>query len=152
MDEPPVKIRRRNLPHWTLNGSTYFVTFRMMRGNLSEEERRLVLEHLLSGDKKFYQLAAAVVMPDHVHLLLRPLPEYELSRIMKGLKGACARMINQRRNASGSIWQDESWDRIVRDAAEFDEKLQYMADNPVKAGLVKEIQQYVGWFCSPEFV
>jgi hypothetical protein len=61
-------------------------------------------------------------------------------------------MINQRRNASGSIWQDESWDRIVRDAAEFDEKLQYMADNPVKAGLVKEIQQYVGWFCSPEFV
>src|SRR6516165_6217499 len=87
VDEPPVKIRRRNLPHWTLNGSTYFVTFRMMRGNLSEEERRLVLGHLVSGNSKFYQLAAAVVMPDHVHLLLRPLPEYELPRIMKGLKG-----------------------------------------------------------------
>jgi len=151
VDEPPVKIRRRNLPHWTLNGSTYFVTFRMMRGNLSEEERRLVLGHLVSGNSKFYQLAAAVVMPDHVHLLLRPLPEYELPRIMKGLKGACARKINRRRNTSGSIWQDESWDRLVRDAAEFDEKLQYMADNPVKAELVKEIEEYDGWFCSPDF-
>jgi REP element-mobilizing transposase RayT len=107
--------------------------------------------HLRSGNYKFYRLAAAVVMPDHVHLLLRPLDGVELSRIMKGIKGTSARKINGRRNRVGTVWQDESWDRIVRDATEFDEKLKYMAQNPIKAGLVDEIEAYEGWFCNPEF-
>jgi putative transposase len=149
MSEPTPKRRRRNLPHWTLDGSTYYVTFRTLSGTLSDEERRLVLEHVRSGDDKFYQLAAAVVMPDHVHLLLHPMPAYDLSRIMKGIKGVSAHKINQLRGTTGTIWQDESWDRIVRDAVEFDEKLQYMADNPVKAGLVTSIEQYDAWFCNP---
>src|SRR5216683_1208881 len=101
MDQTP-KIRRRNLPHWTLDGSTYFVTFRLKIGTLSLEERQLVIAHLLSGHEKFYQLAAAVVMPDHVHLLLCPLPGFTLSRIMKGIKGVSARKINQRRKSTGT--------------------------------------------------
>jgi REP element-mobilizing transposase RayT len=152
MNEPTLNIRRRNLPHWTLEGSTYFITFCTSRSTLSDEERQLVIEHLRSGNDKFYRLAAAVVMPDHVHLLLRPLPGFDLSRIMKGIKGVSAHKINQRRKTSGIIWQDESWDRVVRDAGEFEEKLQYMADNPLKAGVVKEIEQYPGWFCNPEFM
>jgi hypothetical protein len=38
----------------------------------------------------------------------------------------------------------------VRDAAKFDEKLQYMANNPVKAGLVDTIANYDGWICNPD--
>src|SRR5208337_3669411 len=131
-----LKIRCRNLPHWTCDGSTYFVTFRTHRGTLNVEERRLVIRHLKSGHDKFYQLAAAVVMPDHVHLLLSPLQPYDLSRVMKGIKGVSARMVNQLRETSGTVWQSESWDRIVRNEDEFVEKLQYIADNPVKTGLV----------------
>ena len=152
MDTPKLTIRRRNLPHWTLEGSTYFITFRVLEGELTPTERKLVLDHLRSGIGAFYLLAAAVVMPDHVHLLLRPLPEYELPRIMKGIKGVSARLINAARNTTGSIWQDESYDRIVRDQAEFEEKLQYMADNPVKAGLVKVIEDYEAWYCEGESI
>jgi REP element-mobilizing transposase RayT len=89
-------------------------------------------------------------MPDHVHLLLCPQGTYDLSRIMKGIKGVSARKINELRQTTGTIWQDESWDRIVRDAEEFAEKLQYMADNPVKAGLVPTIERYDGWLCNPD--
>jgi REP element-mobilizing transposase RayT len=151
VSEAELKVRRRNLPHWTLEGSTYFVTFRTKSGTLSIDERKLTIEHLCSGHGRFYQLAAAVVMPDHVHMLLYPLPGYDLSRIMKGIKGVSARKINQLRQTSGTIWQDESWDRIVRDAAEFDEKLQYVGHNPIKAGLVTAIEEYDSWFCNPDF-
>ena len=90
-------------------------------------------------------------MPDHVHLLLKPNAEFPLSRIMKGIKGVSARQINQLRGSTGTVWQDESWDRIVRDAAEFDEKLQYMADNPVKLGLAKVIEEYPYWHIEKEY-
>jgi REP element-mobilizing transposase RayT len=90
-------------------------------------------------------------MPDHVHLLIKPRPPYDLSRVMKGIKGVTARKINVQRQSTGTIWQVESWDRIMRDVNEFNEKLQYMADNPVKAALVREIEDYAYWCCDAEF-
>ena len=151
MQEPHLQITRRNLPHWTLEGSIYFVTFRSMISPFSEEERLIILNHLRTGHGTFYSLAATMVMPDHAHVLLRPFAGIELSRILKGIKGVSAKLINQRRGSTGKIWQEESWDRIVRDAAEFEQKLQYLIQNPVKAGLVKDVAEYFGWWFNPEF-
>ena len=142
-----MRIARRKLPHWELEGSTYFITFRVACGSLDADERRAVLEHIRSGDGRFYHLAAAMVMPDHVHLLLRPAPGVSLECISKGIKGPAARTINKRRGTKGRLWQDERWDRIVRDQEEFEEKLRYMFGNPVKAGLVDDPSQYEGWYC-----
>ena len=53
------------------------------------------------------------------------------------------------RGTQGSnLWQDESWDRIVRDQAELEEKLNYMVENPVKKELVADGWDYDGWFYS----
>ncbi len=144
--EPELKTTRRRLPHWKLDGSVYFVTFRLVTKPLNAQERHLVLEHIKSGHDKFYCLVAAVVMPDHVHLILQPNPGMDLSRIMKGIKGVSARLLNQFRGTNGTVWQDESWDRILRDDAELDEKLNYMLHNPVKEGLVSDGWEYDGWF------
>jgi putative transposase len=143
---------QRHLPHWTLPGSTYFVTFRLGTGELDSDERHIVLEHLKSGHGRFYDLSAAMVMPDHVHIILKPRDGYVLSRVLKGIKGVSARLLNQQRGASGAVWQDESWDRILRDAAEFEEKLQYMYDNPAKIGLVADSADYDGWYFNPNFM
>jgi putative transposase len=151
MPETPRRLTRRNLPHWTVDGSTYFVTFRVASGVLSEAEQSIVLEHIAAGHQKYYRLAAALIMPDHAHLLIHPLPEFHLSRIMKGIKGVSARLVNQHRGTSGQLWQDESWDRIVRNGREFDEKLSYMADNPRKAELASSADGYVGWYRSEDF-
>ena len=150
--EPELRIRRRNLPHWTLEGSTYFVTFRVEKGILTDDECQIVLDHLISNDGNFYILGAAVVMPDHVHIPIRSMEGYDLSRIMKGIKGASSRKINLHRGTTGTVWQDESWDRIVRNAEEFDEKLQYMADNPLKAELCRLIDDYPFWYCNRELL
>lgn len=141
-----LEITRRRLPHWRLQGATYFVTFRLLSGELTADEISEVGAHIFSGDPDHYDLVAVVVMPDHVHLLLRPRAGLALSRIMKGVKGVSARALNQRRGTKGSIWQDESFDRIVRDQAELDEKLNCMFMNPVKAGLTQEPESYIGWY------
>jgi REP element-mobilizing transposase RayT len=146
LGETPRHITRRNLPHWHVEGSTYFVTFRLASGELNPPERQVVLGHIVSGDSRFYRLAAGVVMPDHCHLLVRPLPSYTLSRVMKGIKGASARLINEHRGSFGQVWQDESWDRVVRDWGEFEEKLNYITENPVRAGLVQVPEQYPAMF------
>ena len=129
-----------------MEGSTYYVTFRLLRGALSPDEVKMVLHHIKSGDTKFYWLLAATVMPDHTHLILRPREGWSLSRIMKGTKGVSSRLLNQSRNTQGSLWQEESWDRIIRDENEMLEKVNYMFMNAVKKGLVENPNEYPGWY------
>lgn len=145
-DVSNLEITRRHLPHWTVNNAAYFVTFRITRGYLSKGEQILVLNLIKDGDKKYYELSAVVVMPDHVHLILTPRGNYSLSRIMKGIKGISARELNKMRNRNGSIWQGESFDRILRNEKELFEKLNYMLNNPMKAGLTDDPLNYHGWF------
>lgn len=151
MQKPGFASTHRHLPHWTLNGSVYFFTFRLAAGELSLAERQIVLDHVKAGHGRFYNLAAATVMPDHVHLILRPNDEFTPSQIMKGIKGTSARLLNQHRNTTGSIWQDESWDRIIRNAEEYSEKLEYMYENPIKTGLVPPDATYNAWYFNPDF-
>ncbi|HSV13791.1 MAG TPA: transposase [Tepidisphaeraceae bacterium] len=142
-------IHRRRLPHWELKGSTYFLTFRVARGELTMPQRLIVLQHIRSGDGKFYDLLAAVLMPDHGHAILTPRDNVELSRIMKGIKGVSAKLVNDSRGTRGQLWQDESFDRIIRDQAELDEKLNYVITNPVRAELVVDPWAYEALYINP---
>jgi REP element-mobilizing transposase RayT len=155
MSSPPsesdLEITRRRLPHWTLEGSVYFVTFRIAgERQLNDQDREIVLQHIQSGCGRFYLLFATVVMPDHVHVILRPHNGVELARVTKGIKGVSAKLLNVASDAWGSVWQDESWDRIVRDEKELDEKLRYMLNNPVKRGLVSDPWTYDAWYYNPD--
>jgi putative transposase len=150
MEVKELHITRRHLPHWSIEGATYFITFRTRQPPLTPVEQEVVLNHIKECDKVYYSLAAAVVLPDHVHMILTPNAGYELDRIMKGIKGPSARRINILRGASGSVWQDESFDRIIRDQNEFQEKVKYMFNNPVKSGLTDDPWNYHGWFCAEE--
>ena len=146
-----LQITKRRLPHWYIKGATYFVTFRAKDTSFSPAEQQCLVSHIIDGNNKFYTLIAAVVMPDHMHMILIPFESISLSQIMKGIKGASARKINLMRNTTGTIWQDESFDRIIRDQKEFIEKLQYMANNPVKAGLAIDTWSYPGWYFNEEW-
>jgi putative transposase len=77
---------------------------------------------------------------------LRPRKEYSLSRVMLGIKGVSAHKVNQHRKTKGNIWQNESYDRIVRNGKEFDDKLRYIFNNPLKKGLTDNPSNYIGWY------
>jgi REP element-mobilizing transposase RayT len=140
------RVTRRHLPHLTEAGSTYFVTARLRAKALMAREIELVKNNILSGDGHFYELRALQVMPDHFHVLLRPRPGFTLRHVMKGIKGVTARRLNQQRRSRGRLWRDESYDRIIRDQKDLEEKINYMFMNPVRAGLTKEPDSYIGWF------
>jgi putative transposase len=92
-------------------------------------------------DLGHYELGAYVVMPNHVHLLIRPSIAPE--RLMKSLKGASAREANRVLGRTGEpFWQKESYDHWVRNPSEFQKIRMYIEANPVKAGLVRNPQDY----------
>jgi REP element-mobilizing transposase RayT len=130
-----------------LPGSTYFITFRLKSGIISDDERKIVLDTIKHFHKIRYWVTATVVMPDHIHLMLKPVvlesnTEFSLSKILQGIKGFSAREINKSRGAKGALWQDESFDRIVRDYEECLEKWNYIRNNPVKTGLCQSCEEY----------
>jgi len=74
-----------------------------------------------------------------------------LSEIVKGIKSVAARKINRLRGRQrGSIWQDEYYDRSVRDPEDFQVKLQYLMHNPVKQDLVGQPRQWDALWIEPE--
>ena len=88
-------------------------------------------------DGRQYDLCAFVLMPNHVHLLVKPYSDatQPLERIEQAWKTHSAREINALRGAIGPLWQRESFDRIVRDEEHLYRCLQYIGNNPRRAGL-----------------
>jgi carbamoylphosphate synthase large subunit/REP element-mobilizing transposase RayT len=85
------------------------------------------------GDR--YALDSFVVMPNHVHVLVRPHKAHSLSEILHSWKSFSAKEINKLRERSGAVWQDENYDRMVRDFAELERYRDYIKENPVTAKL-----------------
>lgn len=97
--------------------------------------QRITLNGWQHFDGIRYQLGDLVVMPNHVHLLLTPLPGQELTDILQSRKRHSARELNLHLNRSGDFWQKHSHDHIVRNEVELKALQKYIADNPAKAGL-----------------
>ncbi len=144
-------IKSRHLPHWSKPDSIYFLTSRVAGNALSTDEQRIVYNHIKGGSGEYYDLIAMTILPDHFHIIFQPKDSYTLSRIMKGIKGVTARLINQARNQTGVIWQHESFDRIIRNNGELNEKLNYMLSNSVRLGLTENPWEYTFWYLNEEF-
>jgi putative transposase len=158
MNDIRIDIHKRRLPHLYVDGVMYFVTFKTLRHYddkhevLSEEEMQLVLEVMKERSKDNYTLVAFVILDTHVHLLLIPKRDIKLSKITREIKGKSARKINILRNKINvSVWQDESFDRIVRNDGEFTQTFEYMLNNPVKRGLTEDPFTYKYWYFNERF-
>jgi putative transposase len=97
----------------------------------------LVVQAFHHGEqaRRLYRLLAYVVMPNHVHLLIKPTAP--LQKITQTLKGYTAFQAHKILGKCGeAFWQDESFDHWVRDQSELEKILRYIENNPVAAGLV----------------
>ncbi|PYS70433.1 MAG: hypothetical protein DMF73_12910 [Acidobacteria bacterium] len=104
----------------------------------------LVQDALVNRYAGLYLIWAYVVMANHIHVLLRPKNhEISISTITKNLKGYSSREANRLLKRTGQrFWQDESFDHWSRNASEFARIVKYIENNPVKAGLVREPEQW----------
>jgi len=178
------------LPHWTRDGGSYFVTFRLgdslphtvleewivERDNILKRARlqnrplsiqeakrlhqlqsdkietyldagygrcflqdeaiaRMVQDALKFFDDQRYELHAWCIMPNHSHIVLKPLPPYPLEKILHSWKSFTANEANRLLNRRGEFWQVESYDHLIRDEEDYCHCVEYTLANPERAGL-----------------
>lgn len=107
-------------------------------------EAAIVQAALHFADGSGYKLLAYCLMSNHVHLVVHLPAEATtpLARTLQRLKSHTARYLNRLRGGSGRVWQRESYDRCIRNDRELAATVAYTLNNPVKAGLVREWQQW----------
>ena len=95
----------------------------------------LVEEAMLHFQGDRYALSAWCVMPNHVHAVLTPYSSYSLSEILHSWKSYSAHQINKILRRDGKLWDEESFDHLVRNERAFEQFVAYTENNPVTAGL-----------------
>jgi len=134
---------------------------------LSQPEiAEIVSEALHYRDGKVYDLLAYCIMPNHVHFVGRIAnpaymdrignPAYKdekppaLQSIMQSLKRHTARQANILLGRQGTFWQEENYDHVARDNEELNRIIQYVLNNPVKAGMVENWEDWRWTYCLQE--
>jgi len=149
--------------HWLDNASTG------PKWLAQDEIASIVAEAIRHRDGKEYDLLAYCIMSNHVHMLIeldekdasnvlrasarrgtmeqrrtevRPTSTYALTAILRMIKGSTARECNKLLARTGSFWHHESYDHVVRNSGELEKILWYVIQNPVKAGLCNDWQDW----------
>jgi putative transposase len=127
----------------TNNGQTYFVTSNSAgRKPFFRHERwtNLFLETLYGFRPDRYLIHGFVLMPDHFHLLITPKASLELA--IQCLKGGFSFRAKREFKWNGDIWVTGYSDHRTRDDEDFEIRLRYIANNPIKARLAEVAEQY----------
>jgi alanine--tRNA ligase len=158
---PAAIYYRRRLPHFERPWAKYMVSFTTREHRtLSPAARDAVLKSLLFGHEQHrYQLYAACVMPDHVHILFEPQIKeqdkdgkpvfWPLPELLHSIKSFSAHEINKVEQAAGQVWENEFFDRLMRGDADLEEKFHYICRNPWDSGVVSLSENYP-WLWTPE--
>ena len=97
---------------------------------LNEERIRQEVEaalHFFDGNR--YRLHAFVVMPNHVHVLFVAFPGFPQNNVLHTWKSFTSKVINKALGRQGRLWQDESWDRLIRNEPHYRNCLAYIHNN-----------------------
>ncbi len=149
------------------------------------EIAKVVFDAIMFYDKKKYDLIAFTVMPNHVHVVFKPIdkPEvvetefrptivgrnsvssfasdgenieesnsstYIVTKILQDLKKYTARECNKLLGRAGAFWQHESYDHVVRNEDELQRIVEYVLNNPAKAGLCDANENWKWNYFNPE--
>ncbi|HNQ24517.1 MAG TPA: transposase [Phycisphaerae bacterium] len=100
-----------------------------------ERAARIVRDALLHFDGERYDVIVWCVMPNHVHVVVRPRPGHELSSILHSWKSFTSNEVNKVLGLQSALWQPDSFDHLIRDTEDLERSVQYVLDNPGAAGL-----------------
>jgi len=109
----------------------------------SERNAELLIDVLRShvAERRF-ELHDFVIMPDHLHLLLTVFDEITIERAMQLVKGRFSYRLSHEFGHKGEVWQRGFTEEQVMNRESFERHREYIAQNPVKAGLVASADQF----------
>jgi putative transposase len=97
-----------------------------------------------------FVLTAWVFLPDHWHAIFYPASPVTIALVMECIKVSSTSRINAVRRERGKLWQPRYFDRVLRTVKEYREKVDYIHQNPVRAGLVKRAEDWL-WSSAREY-
>jgi putative transposase len=103
----------------------------------------LVAAALEQGESEYrlYELFSWVIMPNHVHVVMRPFRP--LPEVTRWIKGSTARSANLVLARTGKpFWQYETYDHCIRNTDELNRIIHYIENNPVRAGLAHATEDW----------
>jgi len=81
-------------------------------------------------------------MPNHAHVMIEIFENHPLSKVIHSWKSYTAHKANEILKRRGRFWQDEYWDRFIRSNEHYQRVVEYIHNNPVKAGLIKRQEDW----------
>lgn len=99
------------------------------------EIAKLVMESITHFNKVRYRLHAWCIMPNHVHVIAQVMANYELSQIIHSWKSFTAHQANKLLGLTGTFWQRDAYNHIIRSKKEYHFQIRYTWENPEKAKL-----------------
>jgi len=107
---------------------------------------RLVVQALRREDQAGHtETLAFVVMPDHLHWLVRLTGNRDLSSSVSVVKSYSSRRLNEAFDVNGPVWQRGFYDHALRDERSLQDIARYIVANPIRAGLVSRFGDYPLW-------
>ena len=128
-----------------LSDRFFFLSCRVLptRQILSEFDFATLAHVIMERRKEHgFFLRAWVFLPDHGHAIISPRFPLTISRVLEAIKVGATLRINRRRGERGVLLQGRFFDRALRTAREYQEKVEYRHLNPVKAGLVRRAEDW----------
>ncbi len=140
------ELKRRRLPHWRIPDSLYFLTVRIHpeQSDLTEDEKSRVAACLKFFNQTRYDLYAYVVMDDHCHVIVDVFSGYPLGKVTHTWLSFSANELQRKCGRSGSLWQREPYDRIIRSESDLEEKARYIIENPWRRNPDLGVYRWVG--------
>jgi REP-associated tyrosine transposase len=146
----PAVSRLRRL---VLSDRFFFVTCRVLKHRAPFRETDFELLANVIRERRAqrpFLLTAWVLLPDHWHAIIFPRFPLTISRVMETIKVASTLRLNGGRHEPGLLWQRRFFDRALRTVKEYNQKVDYIHHNPVKAGLVQRAEDWP-WSSAREY-
>lgn len=136
-------------------GAKYHVTARINRGEFALETaviKNLFLHTIKRAKKKYsFSLFNFVIMSNHIHLIIKPQGDENLSAIMQWILSVFAVTYNKRYNIHGHLWQDRFKSKVISSIEQLIATHRYINDNPIKAELCTDSRNFIWsgmWYIS----
>jgi putative transposase len=134
-------------PRTLKGGAKYHISAKINRGEFifnEKEIKDLFLEIIKRSKKKYkFLLIHFVIMSNHLHLIVHPQYNENLSRIMQWILSVFAIHYNKKYKITGHVFQDRFWSRVIEDIKDLFKTFEYISENPVRAGIVTKAEEYI---------
>ncbi len=133
-------------PRIKSENSLYHVIARSNRQEFIFEKdsiKDLFINILKDAKKKYrFKVINFCIMSNHVHLLIKPRPGSDISKIMQWVLSKFAVVFNKIHGYKGHVWYDRFKSVIIESFRQLYQAYEYITDNPVKAGIVNKAEDY----------